>query len=202
MWQKRKVAFFNGKAFLCFTSHQRGWHMEVPCSWKSLTVFLQLTNMIWPHFVALKFLPAESDSRFSGGGAIFIMWNTVCDALPGCNLHPAPIYTGLGYQKCCWRWGWGQVLGHIFVSKQSTISRNALETGPYALPEILMRRLSAVADAKWYFVFMEKTRGEHDKSVLLDDLERYKVISFDPYWTQIKFSSTLAMGKPWLYLGG
>lgn len=50
-----------------------------------------------------------------------------------------------------------------------------------------MRRLSAaVADAKRYFVFMDKTRGEHDKSVLLDDLERYEVIFFDPYWTRIK----------------
>lgn len=63
-----------------------------------------------------------------------------------------------------------------------------MEPGLYALPEILMRRLSAaVADAKRYFVFMDKTRGgEHDKSVLLDDLERYEVIFFDPYWTRIK----------------
>lgn len=50
-----------------------------------------------------------------------------------------------------------------------------------------MRRLSAVvADAKRYFVFMDKTRGEHDRSVLLDDLERYEVIFFEPYWIQIK----------------
>lgn len=128
MWPKHKVAFFNGKALLCFTSHQRGWHMEVSCSWKSSTGFLQLTNMIWLHFVALKFLPAESDRCFSGGRALFIMWNTVCDALPGHNRHLAPIYTGLGCQKCCWRGGWGQVLAHVFVSKRSTISRDG--TGP------------------------------------------------------------------------
>lgn len=43
-----------------------------------------------------------------------------------------------------------------------------------------------MADAKHYFAFMDKTRGEHDKSVLLDDLERYEVIFLDPYWTRIK----------------
>lgn len=74
-----------------------------------------------------------------------------------------------------------------FVSKRSPISRDTLETRRHALPEIVMRRLSAVvSDAKRYFVFMDKTRGEHDRSVLLDDLERYEVIFFEPYWIQIK----------------
>lgn len=74
-----------------------------------------------------------------------------------------------------------------FVLKPSPISRDVLEIGRRGLPETLTTRLSAVvSDAKWHFVFMDKTQGEHDKSVRPDDLERYEVIFFDPYWIQIK----------------
>lgn len=66
--------------------------------------------------------------------------------------------------------------GLVFVLKPSPISRDMLKTRLYALPEILMRKLSAVvSDAQRYFVFMDKTQGEHEEhdiSVLLDDLER------------------------------
>lgn len=51
-----------------------------------------------------------------------------------------------------------------------------------------------VSDAKWYFVFMDKTPGEHDRSVLLDDLERYEVIFFGPYWIQIKMQFYFSEG--------
>lgn len=74
-----------------------------------------------------------------------------------------------------------------FVSKPSPICSEALKIRLRALPEIVMRRLSAVvSDAKRYFVFMDKTRGDHDRSVLLDDMERYKVIFVEPYWIHMK----------------
>lgn len=53
--------------------------------------------------------------------------------------------------------------------------------GLYALPEILMRRLSAGCQTV-LCVYGWDARGQ-DKSVLLDDLEGYEVIFFDPYWT-------------------
>lgn len=96
MWQKCKVAFFNGKAVLCFASHQRGWNMEIPCFWKSSKVFFQLTDMIRLHLVALNLLPADCDSCFSGGGAAFIIQNGVCDALAGWNNYPMLIYRLVG----------------------------------------------------------------------------------------------------------
>lgn len=65
-----------------------------------------------------------------------------------------------------------------------------------------MRRLSAVvSDAKRYFVFMDKTRREHDRSVLLDDPERYGVIFFEPYWIQIKMRFYLVKAKPYYPCG-
>lgn len=170
--------FFNGTSVVIFTgvffmSHELGWHIEVPYFWNNNTRS-SFSWQIWYGFMLVPFRALEPPPK-TFLLACF-MW-TYCDSCASGRVvhwlkhspkHPlsCPTIDITFIDK----------RGVVFVLKLSPISRDMLETHRYALPEILMRRLRAVAsDAKWYFVFMDKTQGkhgEHDISVLLDDLER------------------------------